>query len=521
MAPEHANDAGSADQTHTEPDLWDFRLNMIAGVIAVGILLLSLQGLWNERQEAWREAELTSRNLLTTLTRSIGGNIASIDLSLKGAIEAYRLEEFEKLPPEVRHRVLFDRAVAATFTGTILLLDNSGNMIADGGSVLAPRHLNFAGDEFFKGHQEIPFGGLYVSRPYISKIRPSALSIALSRRLPHRTGEFAGVVAAEISLSDIYDLFQDLNIGRGGSMSLFRTDGTLLMRVPYASAEIGRDLSDTANFKRFLREGSGSFEGVAAINGGGRFYTFSRIDDLPLILVASQSTDDILAPWWRRALVLAVVTGVLCLAVARLMFMFRRELRRRTRAEKELARLARSDGLTGLPNRRAFDESFEREWRHAVRTGTSLSLLFIDVDLFKGYNDRYGHAKGDDALCAVAAAIGQSVRRPRDFAARYGGEEFVVLLPEANEAAARTVAETIREAVLQRRIEHGRSGHGVVTVSIGIGMAQPRSGMDGTTLLNSADAALYNAKASGRNCTRVFGEQQPPLAGRSGARTGA
>jgi diguanylate cyclase (GGDEF)-like protein len=503
MSPVTSNRAEGADQPVMKNPRWGLRMNLIAGAITAGILALFVQGLWNERQEAWRNADLTARNLLTTLSRDISGDIASVDLALKGVIEGFAYEGFAALPPEIQHRMLFDRAVSATFTGTILLIDESGRLIADGGSVLAPRDLDFSEDEFFKVQEQRSFTGLYFSRPYRSRIRPGVLSLALSRRISQRDGDFAGVVAAEVALSDIHDLFQNLDVGPKGSIALFRSDGTLVMRQPYVADAIGRDFGGTANFQRFLREGSDSFQGVASTDQAYRLFTFSRIDDLPLILTVSQSADDILAPWWRRAVILAVITGVLCVAVVRLMFLFRRELGRRRRAEEELAQLASSDGLTGLPNRRTFDVTFEREWRQAIRSRSSLSLLFIDVDHFKGFNDHYGHARGDDVLCAIAIAIDTSIRRPRDLAARYGGEEFTVILPETDLPGAQTIAEAIRKAVAGLGIEHERSAYGIATVSVGAVTARPVQGMRAAGLLEAADAALYQAKAAGRNCVRV------------------
>lgn len=483
--------------------LGQLRLNFIAGAIAIGILALSVHGLWSERQEVWREAEQTSRNLLMTLTRDIGGNVSAIDLALKGVVEGFGYRGFSRLPPEIQHRILFDRAVSASFTGSILLLDEAGNLIADGGSVLAPRNLNFANDEFFRAHKEQSFIGLYVSHPYTSKIRTGKLSLAFSRRLSHPDGKFIGVVAAEVGLDDVQSMLKGLDVGPRGSISLFLSDGTLLMRHPYSEREIGRRFGDSANFRRFLQDGSGSFEGVAAIDQVRRQYTYDRIGEFPLILTVSQSVQDILASWWRRALVLAAIAGVLCSALARLIVLFWRELGRRTKAEMELERLARSDGLTGLPNRRAFDEFYEREWRQAIRSGSPLSLLFVDVDFFKSYNDYYGHMKGDGVLCTVAITIDAALRRPRDFAARYGGEEFIIVLPETDLSAAYALAETIRTGVMNLGIEHQPSFFRTATVSIGAAGAWPVQGSSRDILLEAADSVLYRAKAAGRNCIRV------------------
>ncbi|WP_162559334.1 GGDEF domain-containing protein [Microvirga sp. 17 mud 1-3] len=159
--------------------------------------------------------------------------------------------------------------------------------------------------------------------------------------------------------------------------------------------------------------------------------------------------------------------------------------------------------MTGLPNRRAFDETFEREWRQAIRSGSSLSLLYIDADLFKMYNDSCGHRMGDDLLRALAGTLTASIRRPHDLAARYGGEEFAVLLPETDRNGALSVAETIRQAVLAMGIRHDQSPHNVATISVGVASIRPSSGMLRSALLEAADDALYRAKAEGRNCVRV------------------
>jgi diguanylate cyclase (GGDEF)-like protein/PAS domain S-box-containing protein len=169
----------------------------------------------------------------------------------------------------------------------------------------------------------------------------------------------------------------------------------------------------------------------------------------------------------------------------------------------ELAAQANTDALTGLANRRSFDTVFLQEWRRAYRDAVPLSLVMIDVDRFKLYNDRYGHQQGDVALQEVAAAINSAVRRPGDFVARYGGEEMVVLLPNTNAAGAALLADRVRVAIEALHLTHAGNGPGhVITASLGAASLSPRhhAGPNGCkTLLESADAALYEAKNAGRN----------------------
>ena len=158
------------------------------------------------------------------------------------------------------------------------------------------------------------------------------------------------------------------------------------------------------------------------------------------------------------------------------------------------------DGLTGIGNRRRFDEFLVREWRRSRRARTPLSLVLLDVDYFKAFNDHYGHAAGDDCLREVAATLAMLVRRPGDLCARYGGEEFAAILPHTDLAGARTLAERIREAVLALEIPHeGSAVSPHVTVSIGIAASDPSAAQEPEDLLRDADRRLYEAKTAGRN----------------------
>ena len=182
---------------------------------------------------------------------------------------------------------------------------------------------------------------------------------------------------------------------------------------------------------------------------------------------------------------------------------YMRDVTERKRLEEQLAKLALLDGLTGIENRRAFDQAIDREWKRTLRTGLPLSLLLFDVDHFKPFNDTYGHQVGDDCLRAIACALRSAVNRPGDVVARYGGEEFVVLLPATDIEGAEILANRLCYRVADLRIPHSTNdARGVVTISGGVSTALARSG--GTIkmpegLLLAADAALYKAKHAGRN----------------------
>ena len=180
-----------------------------------------------------------------------------------------------------------------------------------------------------------------------------------------------------------------------------------------------------------------------------------------------------------------------------------------------LARLSLLDGLTGIPNRRAFDDYYQREWKRALRCKRELSILLVDIDYFKGYNDAYGHLAGDDCLRRLSVGLSASLSRPADFMARYGGEEFIGVLPETDCCGALVIAEEMRCKVEALGIPHVSSPLSqLVTVSVGVASMVPERGVDAAELISIADKALYRAKSEGRN--RVVCEEMSSANGHAG-----
>ncbi|MBV1881390.1 MAG: GGDEF domain-containing protein [Pseudomonadales bacterium] len=171
---------------------------------------------------------------------------------------------------------------------------------------------------------------------------------------------------------------------------------------------------------------------------------------------------------------------------------------------EELKVISRQDGLTGIANRRHFEEYYKKEWLRGYRHKQLLSVIFIDIDFYKLYNDEYGHQQGDECLIELAQCLDTQASRPEDIVARYGGEEFIMLLPAIDERGAMIVAKRIQEAIADLKLKHKASDiSDYVTVSMGIASTIPKSLDTAATLVRRADAALYDAKSSGRNCWRV------------------
>lgn len=175
-------------------------------------------------------------------------------------------------------------------------------------------------------------------------------------------------------------------------------------------------------------------------------------------------------------------------------------------ANKVLQKLSSQDGLTGIPNRRSFDQLLEKEWNRAIRHSSSISIIMLDIDFFKLYNDTYGHQGGDDCLKQVAGILADSIHRETDMVARYGGEEFVAVLPETGAQGALAIAKAMRANVEARNIPHKSSkitDH--VTVSVGVATAVPERKSQPDMLVEAADQALYEAKENGRNQVQSVG----------------
>lgn len=212
--------------------------------------------------------------------------------------------------------------------------------------------------------------------------------------------------------------------------------------------------------------------------------------------------------WWAFSLY-AVALGLIVVTLARLrtaQLMRRRyEEMKAVKAELEeanakLAFLSTHDELTGLPNRRYMNERLQQEWERAIRDNRPISVIMIDVDFFKAFNDRYGHLNGDSALSQVAEAMKMAIKRSADLIGRYGGEEFVAIMPATDEAGALGVAESMRNLVGEASIEHAAGVRGqVLTISLGVATAIPKQGVEARSIIAAADAALYRAKAQGRD----------------------
>jgi diguanylate cyclase (GGDEF)-like protein len=248
----------------------------------------------------------------------------------------------------------------------------------------------------------------------------------------------------------------------------------------------------------------------------------ARLRDIPILVITGKSEERDLEQAFAAGAtdyLVKPIKLVELLARLRSALMLKQELDGRKAREQELLtvtrqlqeanealqRLSTLDGLTGLANRRHFNEFLMHEWHRAQREASPLSLVMIDIDFFKAYNDQYGHQRGDECLRQVGTCLRSAVKRPGDLAARYGGEEFALILPQTGVTGAGTVAETLRCQVENLNIEHSRAPlHKRVTLSLGVASLIPERQHTPSVLIECADQALYQAKRAGRNRVEVY-----------------
>ncbi|WP_250455756.1 sensor domain-containing diguanylate cyclase [Caballeronia sp. ATUFL_M2_KS44] len=481
------------------------RFPLLAGVIGTAMALsmgvLSFAALWQGRAQALQSAHEASANLVATLSADISRNFESSDLSLRTIVSGMENPEIANMAPALRSLVLFDGATAASYIGGAFVMDAQGRIV-DARDPSQRAAYSFSDRDYFTTHAQRANVGLYISGPYESRLRGGKPSLALSRRINAPDGSFAGVAVIALNRSYFDGLLARVNVGRAGSVFIVQRDGVMLARKPPLQAGAGntpRTIALSPAFAAMKDRPSGSYISVSALDGVRRLFTFTRVPGTNLIAGVAPAEADVLQGWRHRSMIIGGLTLMFGGGFIAISWLLAISLRSRAIALDKLQRLAGTDSLTGLSNRRALDRRLGEEWRRARRAAQPLSALFIDVDHFKLYNDTYGHAMGDDALVAVADCIQHSIKRPSDIVARYGGEEFVLVLPGATAASAVTFADRLRLKIESLAIPNSASPKGFLTISIGSATTIPHHGGDALKLLNSADAALYRAKRAGRN----------------------
>jgi diguanylate cyclase (GGDEF)-like protein len=451
--------------------------------------------LWRVYEANIEEARLVTSNSAQSIAEQAESAIKTTDSIVASLVERV---EAEGTGPEALKRfygLMTSLDAALPVIHELGITDSQGNAIVKSLQP-SPVGLNYADREYFRFHATHLDRGSFVGARVKSKTDGS-YDITVTRRINRPDGSFGGVVIAGVAMKYFQQLFDRIQAKSGGVIALLGDNSSILARSPSVSGETtfsgGGELAEQMQRK----PAAGSLPYTSPLDGVRRYGSYQHFDQYPLSALVSHSQWDVQRSWraelrWHAIILGCVIIVVVVLGAHTL------------KADRVLNVQAMQDGLTGLANRRFFNETIEREFRRAARSNQLVSIIMIDIDHFKAYNDCYGHPAGDECLRAIANTIRGCLRREGEVAARYGGEEIAVILPNSDAPRAYALAARMRLAVRGLGLQHAGSAHGIVTLSAGVAGCLPGRNTTGwQALVGRADRALYEAKASGRDSVKA------------------
>ncbi|WP_347904973.1 sensor domain-containing diguanylate cyclase [Pseudomonas purpurea] len=489
---------------------------LFIAAVCLSLIVVSIWGIFTSLEYHLHDKETEMSNLARTLSSNIEGTLTQADTVLVSVKD--RLETEGAAPESLKKlgELLKVQQKRLPQIHGFFIYDEQGRWLLNSNGII-PAGANNSDRDYFIYHRDHPDAGPYLG-PSIRSRSTNDWVMTVSRRINHPDGSFAGVTIATLYLNYFLGLYNGVDMGTNGIINLINTNGTILVRRPFRDTDIGTNIAKGEVFALLTPDVEfGTATIRSFIDGVKRVIGFRRIQGYPLVVIAAFDRNEILTDWRRESFASFVISATLLLILSflgyrlikamSLQIQVQRELQNSQKsyieANKNLELLALQDGLTGLSNRRQFDLFLEAEIGRAKRKLDGVALIMIDIDLFKSYNDHYGHVKGDSCLKAVGAIIRDCVNRSGDLAARYGGEEFAVVLTNTDYVGAFLLAEKIRRTLEEAELEHNLSPLGKVTASFGVS-ASPGADIDTPdSLVIAADKALYIAKTSGRNRTVI------------------
>ena len=481
-----------------------------AAVLFIGAVCLCLCALLylqleQSRRHDLSQAQVASSNLTRAMAQQAEDTFMQADLVLTSLVDWIQADGFGPAQRPRLQKTFVRRVQALDQLHGILLFDQKGQWVVTSFEAL-PRGNGVADREYFRFHQQNISSVAHIG-PAIRSRENGEWIIPISKRVNDRKGQFQGVLLAGIKMSYFEQFFKGFSIDDNGAMFLALTDGTLLARRPYVQAQIGTSLAKGEIFQNLLpRATSGNAMFASEMDSIVRLHGYRQLEAYPLVVSAASSRDSILADWYDTAFRSSAIVVLVMLGIGLIGWVFIRQVRVGEQVEADLRQaqqalelIATHASLTGLANRRLFERALDIEFGRGARQQSPLSLIMLDIDFFKRYNDTYGHVVGDHCLAEVARAVKSCCHRKADLAVRYGGEEFAVLLPDTDIQGAMNLAEQIRRGVMDKNISHSGSPCGYVTVSLGCYSFVPTGRDSVEVFIQRADAALYQAKHSGRN----------------------
>lgn len=468
------------------------------------------------RHTQLREAEVANTNVARMIAVQVESTLKTADVALLDVAERVEHDGIEGAALDRLQAHLAAVAATSPELHGLFVYDVDGTWLAT--SLGRPAAGSNSDREYFQYHRVHPGRRLHVGPPIRSR-STGVWIIPVSRRIEARDGSFAGVALVTLKVDFFERIYDELEIGKTGIVLLALDDGTVMYRRPFAERLIGTNLARSPALRTLFRQPSGSAILVSSVDQIERLYSYRRVRGFPFVVAVGRTKNELLSNWERASMLIGAAALLVCAMAALLanrlfrQIVIRDQLDQQLRARSDdlaqhnvgLQVLAHTDKLTGIANRLMFDTALERELKRAQRGDVCLSLILLDVDYFKKFNDRYGHPAGDSCLRGVGRVLAQQVIRAGDLAARYGGEEFAVILPNTDRTGAIAVAERIRLEILALAIPHGDAPAGVVSASLGVATvaAGQETQLRPADLIARADARLYEAKRGGRNTVRA------------------
>lgn len=472
-----------------------------------GLLYLQLE---QSRRQDLAVAQMASSNLTRAMAQQAEDTFLAADLVMNSLVDWIQ-EDGYAASQKLRLQKTFARRVQQLDQlHGMFFFDRDGQWVITSFPDL-PRGNGVADREYFKFHQQNVSTLAHIG-PAIRSRENGEWIIPISRRVNDQAGNFQGVLLAGIKMAYFDQFFKSFSLDDNGIMFLGLTDGTLLARRPFDESLIGSSLAKGDIYQTLLpNAAAGTAMLDSFVDGVTRLYGYRQLASYPLVVSAATSRDTILKGWYARAFQSSVIVALLVLGVGLFGWVFIHQVRDGERIERNLRKAQRTleqiathDSLTGLANRRLFERSLEIEFARGARQVSPVSLIMLDIDFFKRYNDAYGHVAGDQCLAQVAQVLKACCQRKSDLAVRYGGEEFAVLLPDTDINGALAIAGQIRRSVIDKHITHSGSPTEYLTVSLGCYSFIPNGNDDPEVFIQRADAALYQAKNAGRNRAAVL-----------------
>ncbi|WP_192552067.1 diguanylate cyclase [Pseudomonas sp. IzPS59] len=472
-----------------------------------GLLYLQIE---QSRRQDLANAQMASANLTRAMAQQAEDTFLAADLVMTSLVDWIQEDGYGAAQKPRLQRTFARRVQQLEQLHGMFLFDREGQWVITSFPDL-PRGNGVADREYFKYHQQNVSSVAHIG-PAIRSRENGEWIIPISKRVNDHAGNFQGVLMAGIKMSYFDKFFKSFSLDDNGTMFLGLTNGTLLARRPFDESLIGTSLAKGEIYQTLLPNASAGTAMIdSVVDGVTRLYGYRQLDSYPLVVSASSSRDTILKGWHDRAFQSSVIVALVMLGVGLFGWVFIHQVRDGERIEKNLIKAQRAleliathDSLTGLANRRLFEQSLEIEFARGARQSSPVSLIMLDIDFFKRYNDAYGHVAGDHCLTQVALVVKNCCQRKSDLAVRYGGEEFAVLLPDTDINGALAIAGQIRRSVMDKHITHSGSPTGYLTVSLGCYSFIPLGNDSPELFIQRADAALYQAKNAGRNRAAVL-----------------